>query len=112
MIAPNPVVSSPWAEVRLRAIIAHVARVSPESFGTDDDLRTTLSLDSLSALRIAAAVEREFEVTIPDNQLHQLTTLRAIIRSLSELPERDVRIDPSCAPGGQVSSEHSGGQNQ
>lgn len=85
MIAPNPVVSSPWVEVRLRAIIAHVARVSPESFGLDDNLRTTLSLDSLSALRIAAAVEREFDVTIPDDKLHELTTLGAMIRSLRQM---------------------------
>jgi acyl carrier protein len=82
MIAQQSRVSSTWTEVRLRAIIAHVARVSPESFGPNDNLRTTLSLDSLSTLRIAAAVEREFDVTIPDDKLHELSTLSAIVRTL------------------------------
>ena len=67
-------------EARLRQIIAHVANVAPDTFGPDDDLRATIGLDSLSALRVAAVVEREFNVTIPDAQLQELSTLRAIAR--------------------------------
>jgi acyl carrier protein len=65
-------------ERRLREIIAHVAKVAPDAFGPDDDLASTLGLDSLSALRIAAAVEREFQITIPDDRLHEVRTLRAL----------------------------------
>jgi acyl carrier protein len=70
------------AEVRVRAVVARVARVAPDSFGPDDDLRATLGLDSLSALRVAAGVEREFGVTIPDERLHDLPTLRAMLAYL------------------------------
>ncbi|HET6204528.1 MAG TPA: acyl carrier protein [Planctomycetota bacterium] len=66
------------AERRLREIVARVARVAPDSFGLDDDLPVVLGLDSLSSLRIAAGVEREFGVTIPDERLHALRTLRAL----------------------------------
>lgn len=68
------------SEARLRAIIARVADAAPDSFGPDDDLRATLGLDSLSALRIAAAVEREFAVTIPDEKLHEVSTLRDLLQ--------------------------------
>jgi acyl carrier protein len=58
-------------ETRLRQIIARVAKVAPDAFGRDDDLRIALGLDSLSALRVTA-------VSIPDSQLHELRTLRAM----------------------------------
>jgi acyl carrier protein len=69
-------------EERLRNVVARVARVAPDSFGLDDDLRTTLGLDSLSALRVAAGVEREFGVTIPDEKLHELRTMRVVMEYL------------------------------
>lgn len=66
-------------EQRLRRLIAHVASVAPDAFGADDDLKTTLGIDSLSALRVAAGIEREFGVTIPDDALHKLVTLQAML---------------------------------
>jgi acyl carrier protein len=72
-------VSADSREARLRRIIARVAKVAPDSFGADDDLRVALGLDSLSALRVAAGVEREFGVTIPDEKLHDLPTLQAML---------------------------------
>jgi acyl carrier protein len=68
-------------EQRLREIIARVARVAPDGFSADDDLRLVLGLDSLSALRIAAAVERDFGLTIPDAELQD-------VRSLADLSRR------------------------
>ena len=69
-------------EARVRQIIAAIANVAPDAFGLDDELRTTLGLDSLSALRVAAGVEREFDVIIPDEKLHDLPTLRAMLEYL------------------------------
>ncbi len=70
-------------EERLRRVVARVAKVSPDSFGLDDDLRATLGLDSLSSLRVAAGVEREFGVAIPDERLHDLPTARAVLEYLA-----------------------------
>ena len=69
-------------EQRLRKVVARVAKVAPDSFGLDDDLRTALGLDSLSALRVAAGVEREFGVRIPDEKLHELRTTRVVMQYL------------------------------
>lgn len=69
-------------EERLRRIVARVARVAPESFADDDDLPTSLGLDSLSLLRVVAGVEREFDVTLPDEELDRLRTLQAMLSFL------------------------------
>lgn len=70
-------------EARLRAIVARVAKVDSKSIGLDDSLKASAGLDSLSSLRVAAAVEREFGVKIPDEKLHDLPTLRAILEYLA-----------------------------
>lgn len=74
--------SSELHDLRVRKIIAGVANVPPDAFGPDDELQTTLGLDSLSVLRVAAGVEREFGVRIPDERLHDLPTLRALLTYL------------------------------
>jgi len=77
-----------FVEPRLRAIIARIAKVDPGTIGVDDDLAVTLGIDSLSALRIAAAVETEFAITIPDERLHE-------IRSLGQLADLVVAVTSS-----------------
>jgi acyl carrier protein len=72
---PTAFINRSDVEPRLRAIIARIAKVDPGNIGVDDDLAVTLGIDSLSALRIAAAVETEFEITIPDDRLHEIRSL-------------------------------------
>ncbi len=43
-----------------------------------DDLVEQLRLDSLTALEILAAVEKEFGVLFPDESLHEMRTLQRI----------------------------------
>ncbi|MBI4521735.1 MAG: acyl carrier protein [Gemmatimonadetes bacterium] len=74
----------PSTEQRLRHIVAHVAHVPPDSFALDDELAIELGLDSLSVLRVVAGVEREFGMTIEDERLHDLQTLRAILVYLEQ----------------------------
>ena len=82
-MTPRPLPDAESAETRLRRLIARVANVAPDSFGPDDDLRAAAGVDSLSALRLAAAAEREFGVIIPDEKLHDLSTLRAMLGHLN-----------------------------
>ena len=66
-------------EARVRQLIARVANVPPDSFDLDDDLQTSLGLDSLSALRVAAGLEREFGITIPDERLQELKSVQDML---------------------------------
>ena len=74
----------PSTEQRLRRIVAEVAHVPPDSFTLDDDLAIELGLDSLSLLRIVAGVERELRMTVEDDRLHELLTLRAMLAYLEK----------------------------
>ncbi|MFJ5778861.1 beta-ketoacyl synthase N-terminal-like domain-containing protein [Streptomyces sp. NPDC093094] len=65
---------------RLRALIAHVMGFGPDRIAPDLPL-TELGLDSLTAVRLAAAAEREFGVVLPPGPLLR----RATPRDLAEL---------------------------
>ena len=67
---------------RLRHIVAAAARVEPDTIGPDDDLMAGTGLDSLSLLRVVAAIEKEFGVVIPDAALHELRTLNDIVETV------------------------------
>lgn len=68
-------------EERLRAIIAEVALVEPQSFGLDDDLAGS-GVDSLSVLRVVAHIESELRIAIPDHEFPTIRSLRALIAAV------------------------------
>jgi long-chain acyl-CoA synthetase len=66
-------------ETELRALLAKLSKVSLDSIGVDDDLVAKLGLDSLSGLRLLAAVEKRFAFRIPDQRLSEFRTMRQIL---------------------------------
>ena len=63
----------------IRDVVAAVTLKRTEGFGLDDDLQKLMGIDSLSLLRIVAGIEEELDVRIPDEELHALRTLRAML---------------------------------
>lgn len=45
---------------------------------SDEDLVDRLRIDSLTALEVLAAVEKEFGIMLPDESLHKMRTLQRI----------------------------------
>ena len=74
-------------EAELREILARQSRLDVDGVGLDDDLIRELGLDSLTALRVLAAVEKRFEVRFPDERLGELRTLRQVLEFLGEEEE-------------------------
>jgi len=74
-------------EAELREILARQSRLDVVSVGLDDDLVRELGLDSLAALRVLAAVEKRFDVRVPDEHLGELRTLRQVLEFLGEEKE-------------------------
>lgn len=60
---------------KLRAIIAEVAEIDevPDATPFKD-----LGIDSMMAIEIVADVERQFQLSIPENELQDLTNLEAV----------------------------------
>ncbi len=60
---------------RLREIIADVSEIDDIP---DDALFKDLGIDSMMAIEIVADVERTFKLSIPEEELQELTNLNAV----------------------------------
>jgi acyl carrier protein len=61
---------------RLANIISTRARVNKEEIRLDSDFELDLKLDSLDIVEIVMAIEEEFNITIPDDDVQKLKTVR------------------------------------
>jgi len=75
-------------EAQLRTVLQHLTGQDTGALAADDDLIEVLGLDSLTGLRFLAAVEKQFDVRFPDDQLGELRTLRRIARHLANPADR------------------------
>lgn len=69
-------------ELRVRSIIADVARRDITSLGADEDLVEKLNLDSLQGLHLLAAVEKRLGARFPDERLSELRTIRRLVEAI------------------------------
>ncbi|MEM7392384.1 MAG: acyl carrier protein [Verrucomicrobiota bacterium] len=73
-------------EEELRDLLSRVCERDLARIGLDDDF-SRLGLDSLTGLRMLAAVEKHADVRFPDDRLEQFRTLRAILDHLQQASE-------------------------
>lgn len=72
-------------EGQVRGIVSRVAKVPESRLGLDTDLRIDLNVDSLQGLQIVAAVEKQFGLRVPDEELDLYTSIRSIVDTLKRL---------------------------
>ncbi|MHC4392920.1 MAG: phosphopantetheine-binding protein [Planctomycetota bacterium] len=65
--------------------VASMASIDESLVTMESDLRDDLVLDSLLALRILAALEKRFDVTVPDMDIDRLRTVGEIVELLNRL---------------------------
>ena len=83
-------------QAQVRAIVAKVARVDEQHLGEDQDLLETGVVDSLQALQIVNDMERAFCVSIPEDLVGSLLTLREMTDTVETL-----RSQRTAASGGR-----------
>ena len=69
---------------RVQRILAKRLAIPVESIEADAKL-TDLGVDSLAALELIFELEEEFEVSVPDERLSELGTVRAICDGIEAL---------------------------
>ena len=69
----------------VRAIITGISRQDITGIGRDEDLVGMLGVDSLQALQVLAAVERRFDVRLPDEELIHMRTIGRIADAVEQL---------------------------
>lgn len=62
----------------LRQLVADVLDVEPAAVTDDADFVDDLRVDSLIALEVTVALERRYRVRIDEDEIGQLSTLRAV----------------------------------
>lgn len=77
MIRVEEKVTMSSIETQVSDIIRKVAKLD-ETPAVEADLMMEVGIDSLMALRILAAIEKTYNVQIPDAELQKLTTVRKI----------------------------------
>lgn len=63
-------------------IIARVVKTSPESVYEAKNLKEDIDMDSLHEVEIVMEIEKEFDITIPDEDYGGFTTLKQFINLL------------------------------
>lgn len=77
---PDPeTVIAPSLEDSVKVVVAGVMNVTPDKVKTTSNLVKDLGADMLNMIELGLAVQREFNVTIPDYKLNTITTVAELI---------------------------------
>jgi acyl carrier protein len=74
-----------------KRILAHIRRVTGVKDIELDRPLKDYSIDSITSLELVMDVEREFNITIPDEKIEELVTARAVIDMVQTLLALHVR---------------------
>lgn len=71
-------------ENEIRSMIAEITEQEAEKITLDAKFVEDLGMDSMMALEIMAGMEKKYKITIPEEKLAQMTTLRETIAIVKE----------------------------
>jgi acyl carrier protein len=81
---PMPI---PDLEARVKQILTNRLGMPPDEIRTDASLVDELGMDSLDAVELAIATEREFKIEISDEQVARLATVADIMALVQRLSD-------------------------
>lgn len=71
-------------EEEIKMIIAEIIEKDPAEISAEAKFFEDLGVDSMMALEIMAAIEKKYKITIPEDKLSQMTTLKDTIAVAKE----------------------------
>ncbi|MBI3454253.1 MAG: acyl carrier protein [Candidatus Rokubacteria bacterium] len=77
----------PNLETRVKQILTNRLGMPAEEIRTDAQLVEDLGMDSLDAVELAIAAEREFKIEISDEQVARLETMADIMKLIQRLAD-------------------------
>ncbi|MFH1389401.1 MAG: acyl carrier protein [Candidatus Margulisiibacteriota bacterium] len=72
-------------EQEIIALIAKVIKVPQEKIGLETDIFQDLGVDSLLGVEIFAALDKKYNLDIPESRLENITTVKDIVDLVAEL---------------------------
>ncbi len=73
---------------RTRILVAEVLRIPPERIEMETALSEVAQLDSLSLVEIASALDEEFDIRVPSDDLGTAQSLKDIVAIVERAPRR------------------------
>jgi acyl carrier protein len=80
-------------EARVLQIISETQKIPQESVSIDKTFQD-LNIDSLDGINIIFALESEFDITIPDEGVENMKSVRDAVDGVRQLVEQKVAADP------------------
>lgn len=77
----------PDLDARIKQILTYRLGLPPEEIRLDATLVEDLGMDSLDAVELAIATERQFNVTLSDEQMAKLRTVADIVALVQRLAD-------------------------
>lgn len=71
----------------MTTIVSRITKVPVDKLLPDTDLKIDLNVDSLQGLQIIAAIESQFGIIVPDDDLDSYTSVRAIVETIERLEQ-------------------------
>ena len=77
--------SNEFLEQEVVKIVSRITKVPATRLLPDTDLKASLNVDSLQGLQIVAALENQFDISLPDEELDSYTSIRLIVETVKRL---------------------------
>jgi acyl carrier protein len=72
-------------EQEIISIISDVSGFEPEEIKPDSNLQNELEIDSIKAIEITVAIEKKFKVSVRDEDVPNITTLKQAVELVNTL---------------------------
>lgn len=82
-------------EKELMMIIAEIAGVDEENVTPDSDFSKDLEIDSIKAIEVTVAIEKRFKISVRDEDVPRITTVRNAIDLVNQLLDQKVSASAS-----------------
>jgi acyl carrier protein len=80
-------------EQEIISIISDVSGFEPEEIKPDTDLQNELEIDSIKAIEITVAIEKKFKVSVRDEDVPNITTLKQAVELVNTLiSQKDANV--------------------
>jgi len=77
--------SNEFLEREVIKIVSRITKIPTTRLLPDTDLKASLNVDSLQGLQIVAALETQFDISLPDEELDSYTSVRLIVETVKRL---------------------------
>ncbi len=72
-------------EKDLRAMVAEIIEVEPQSINGEANFVKDLGMDSMMALEILAGIEKKYRIVVPEDTLPKFTSLDQTVQIVHEI---------------------------